>query len=227
MSIPIQVPSENRDKLSSHLIAHINVKLALIGCPPVAVEGNAEFSQIVSAMAEQSREKDRLLGNYLNPADQRIQTFLYDYLAGRARDETAHAHVHPGSRRHWPACSRCRWTATSLLPKSSIPTASPTGRVAQSQKRPPHHRRESFTSPRAACRFPTTNWPCRKSPSPKCSRSPSIRRAKLCACRSPPRSRSRPNVSSRCCSARSSARRCPGSLRKNDGNPLLRRRAIS
>ncbi|HTV60930.1 MAG TPA: hypothetical protein VMH30_00015 [Verrucomicrobiae bacterium] len=80
MSVPIQVPSENRDKLSSHLIAHINVKLALIGCPPVAVEGNTEFSQIVSAMAEQSREKDRLLGNYLNPADQRIQTFLYDYL---------------------------------------------------------------------------------------------------------------------------------------------------
>ena len=31
-------------------------------------------------MAGQSREKDRLLGNYLCPADQRIQTFLYDYL---------------------------------------------------------------------------------------------------------------------------------------------------
>jgi hypothetical protein len=66
--------------LPAHLIAHINVKLALIGCAPVAVEGNVEFTQIVSAMAEQSREKDRLLGNYLCPADQRIQTFLYDYL---------------------------------------------------------------------------------------------------------------------------------------------------
>ena len=31
-------------------------------------------------MAEQSREKDRLLGNYLCPVDQRIQRFLYDYL---------------------------------------------------------------------------------------------------------------------------------------------------
>jgi hypothetical protein len=66
--------------LSSHLIAHINVKLALIGCPPVVVESNTEFSQIVSAMAAQSREKDRLLGSHLNPVDQRIQTFLYDYL---------------------------------------------------------------------------------------------------------------------------------------------------
>jgi hypothetical protein len=66
--------------LSTHLIAHINVKLALIGCPPVAIEGNKEFAEIVSAMAGQSREKDRLLGNYLCPADRRIQTFLYDYL---------------------------------------------------------------------------------------------------------------------------------------------------
>jgi hypothetical protein len=76
----MNVKSNNHDQLSSHLIAHINVKLALIGCPPVAIEGNTEFAQIVSAMVEQSREKDRLLGDYLNPADQRIQTFLFDYL---------------------------------------------------------------------------------------------------------------------------------------------------
>ncbi len=66
--------------LSANLIAHINVKLALLGCPPVAVPGNTEFAEIVAAMAGQSREKDRLLGQYLCPADQRIQTFLYDYL---------------------------------------------------------------------------------------------------------------------------------------------------
>src|SRR4051812_25615246 len=57
----------NREELSSHLIAQINVKLALIGCPPVAIEGDTEFVQIVSAMAQQSREKDRLLGSHLNP----------------------------------------------------------------------------------------------------------------------------------------------------------------
>ena len=66
--------------MSAHLIAHINVKLALIGCAPVAIKGDTEFSEIVSAMAAQSREKDRLLGQYLCPADQRLQTFLYDYL---------------------------------------------------------------------------------------------------------------------------------------------------
>src|SRR5882672_6802787 len=68
------------DKLPAQLIAHINVKLALIGSPPVPIEGDKEFTEIVSALAGQSREKDRLLGHYLCPADQRIQTFLYDYL---------------------------------------------------------------------------------------------------------------------------------------------------
>jgi hypothetical protein len=66
--------------LSAHLVALINVKLALIGCAPVPVKSDVEFDGIVSAMAERSREKDRLLGQYLPPADQRIQTFLYDYL---------------------------------------------------------------------------------------------------------------------------------------------------
>ena len=68
------------DRLPAQLIAHINVKLALIGSPPVPIEGDKEFTEIVSAMAGQSREKDRLLGHYLCPVDQRIQTFLYDYL---------------------------------------------------------------------------------------------------------------------------------------------------
>ncbi len=66
--------------LPAHLIAHINVKLAHIGCQPVPLKGDAEFAEIAATMAGQSREKDRLLGHYLCPVDQRIQTFLYDYL---------------------------------------------------------------------------------------------------------------------------------------------------
>ena len=66
--------------LSAHLIAHINVKLALIGCAPVAVRSAGDFDDIVAAIAAQSREKDRLLGSHLCPADARLQTFLYDYL---------------------------------------------------------------------------------------------------------------------------------------------------
>ena len=67
-------------QLPAHLIAHINVKLALIGCSPVPLKGDKEFVEIAAAMAAQSREKDRLLGQHLCPADARIQTFLYDYL---------------------------------------------------------------------------------------------------------------------------------------------------
>jgi len=66
--------------IPAHLIAHINVKLALIGCQPVPLEGDKEFVEIAAAMAAQSREKDRLLGQHLCPVDQRIQNFLHDYL---------------------------------------------------------------------------------------------------------------------------------------------------
>jgi hypothetical protein len=67
-------------RIPGHLIAHINVKLALIGCSPVPLNGDQDFIEIAAAMAAQSREKDRLLGQHLCPADQRIQNFLHDYL---------------------------------------------------------------------------------------------------------------------------------------------------
>jgi hypothetical protein len=56
---------QEHGKLPAHLVALINVKLALIGCTPVPIKNDAEFAGIVSAMAERSREKDRLLGQYL------------------------------------------------------------------------------------------------------------------------------------------------------------------
>ena len=68
-----------KSQLPAPLIAHINVKLALIGCTPVPNQSGEEFRDIAVAMAAQSREKDRLLGQHLCPADQRIQNFLHDY----------------------------------------------------------------------------------------------------------------------------------------------------
>ena len=61
------------------LIPYINVKLALLGCPPVAAAGQ-EFNDNVATLIAQYREKERLLANHLCPVDQRIQTFLFDYL---------------------------------------------------------------------------------------------------------------------------------------------------
>src|SRR5438445_1196360 len=62
------------------LIPYINVKLALLGFPPVATSAGAEFQDIVSMLVAQHREKERLLANHLCPADGRIQSFIYDYL---------------------------------------------------------------------------------------------------------------------------------------------------
>ena len=66
--------------LPANLIPYINVKLSLLGFQPVATEAGAEFNEVVSTLIAQYREKERLLANHLCPADQRIQTFLYDYL---------------------------------------------------------------------------------------------------------------------------------------------------
>ena len=65
---------------SAHFTPYINVKLALLGFPPVKTEESAKFSDFVSTLVAQYREKERLLSTYLCPADTRIQNFLYDYL---------------------------------------------------------------------------------------------------------------------------------------------------
>ena len=62
------------------LIEYINLKLASIGCPTFGEAHDSELVELVSALLLHQREADRLLANYLCPADQRIQSFLYDYI---------------------------------------------------------------------------------------------------------------------------------------------------
>jgi phosphoenolpyruvate carboxykinase (diphosphate) len=62
------------------LISYINVKLALLGSPGSMDGTDNEFAEIAAALVARYREEERLLASYLSPADQRIQTFLYDYL---------------------------------------------------------------------------------------------------------------------------------------------------
>jgi hypothetical protein len=64
----------------AQLILHINVKLALLGHSPLSAPGAAGLDDILTTLIAQYREKERLLANHFCPADQRIQTFLYDYL---------------------------------------------------------------------------------------------------------------------------------------------------
>ena len=62
------------------LIPYINVKLSLLGFPPVETADTAGLNDIFLTLVAQYREKERLLANHLCPVDQRIQTFLFDYL---------------------------------------------------------------------------------------------------------------------------------------------------
>src|ERR1051325_776546 len=62
------------------LLQYINLKLASLGCPTVAGDTDTEFEQMAGALLLHHRETDRLLADYLCPADQRIQDFLRDYL---------------------------------------------------------------------------------------------------------------------------------------------------
>ncbi len=61
------------------LIDYINLKLAALGCPTCDAGDASRFEEMSALLAHQ-REVNRLLANYLCPADNRIQTFLYDFL---------------------------------------------------------------------------------------------------------------------------------------------------
>ncbi|HTL17369.1 MAG TPA: hypothetical protein VL793_09035, partial [Patescibacteria group bacterium] len=73
-------PTVTTDETTRKLISYIHVKLALLGAPMPANNGEGEFADIASALVARYREEERLLASYLSPCDQRIQTFLYDYL---------------------------------------------------------------------------------------------------------------------------------------------------
>src|SRR5580693_7900709 len=61
-------------------IRYINLKLALLGFPTVAASSDPEFDEMAAALLQHQRETDRLLADYLCPADQRIQIFLNNHL---------------------------------------------------------------------------------------------------------------------------------------------------
>lgn len=66
------------------LIEYLNLKLACLGCPTVQTEEDSAFLDMAAALLPRYQETDRLLADYLCPADQRIQDFLDSYLEGAA-----------------------------------------------------------------------------------------------------------------------------------------------
>ena len=84
------------------LIRYINLKLAYLGCPTAGVEAHSEVDDMVAALLSRHQETERLLADYLCPADQRIQQFLDDYLAPQscsaAPSRGAHRDASPRGR---------------------------------------------------------------------------------------------------------------------------------
>ena len=98
-NIGVGVASESTDPKT---IRYINLKLALLGFV-TAASSDPEFDEMRAALMQHQHETDRLLADYLCPADQRIQTFLNSYLAGTGtHDQIARADFRPGSLRSGP-----------------------------------------------------------------------------------------------------------------------------
>jgi hypothetical protein len=66
------------------LIQYINLKLASLGCPTVTDGSDPAFNEMVTSLLMHTRETDRLLADYLCPADQRIQNYLQQFLGADA-----------------------------------------------------------------------------------------------------------------------------------------------
>ena len=60
---------------------YINLKLAALGQPWYQSDSKMEFLELANDLIKNHREKNRLLTDYLCPADQRIQTFIDNYLS--------------------------------------------------------------------------------------------------------------------------------------------------
>lgn len=72
--------SARTNEQNHRLLSYINVKLALLGSSLAEAGADGEFADLASSLIARYREEERLLASYLCPSDQRIQTFLYDYL---------------------------------------------------------------------------------------------------------------------------------------------------
>jgi hypothetical protein len=79
-SLGLGATSGNAEEKRKKLQLYINLKLASSGQPTV-LSGDDDFLKTAHDLLKSHREKNRLLTDYLCPADQRIQDFLERYLS--------------------------------------------------------------------------------------------------------------------------------------------------
>lgn len=64
----------------AELEAQARLRLALIGLTSSGTASSADVMDLVAPLVARHRQTERLLGSYLCPTDQRLQSFLFDYL---------------------------------------------------------------------------------------------------------------------------------------------------
>ncbi len=72
---------ENKQLNKKRIIQYINLKLAALGYPYYGTKSDIKFLEIAEDLISNHREKNRILSNYLCPADNRIQKFLNKYFS--------------------------------------------------------------------------------------------------------------------------------------------------
>lgn len=80
-SFGISKSGTNEIPRPKRVIEYINLKLAAIGQPWFQSDSRMEFLELANDLIKNHREKNRLLEEYLCPADQRIQSFIDNYLS--------------------------------------------------------------------------------------------------------------------------------------------------
>ncbi len=82
---PTSFNFESQKKIQE--LQYINLQLATLEQPICEVDGNQYYLEIAESLIKNYSQQRRLLVNYRCPADQRIQTFLNDYLSENGEDE--------------------------------------------------------------------------------------------------------------------------------------------
>ncbi|MDD5583201.1 MAG: hypothetical protein PHS99_08345, partial [Candidatus Marinimicrobia bacterium] len=80
-ALGIDLEGKTYQNSSDRLIQYINLKLAAMGQPVFGTLHDKEFIDLARDLIYNHLEKNRLLSNYLCPADQRIQNFITNYFS--------------------------------------------------------------------------------------------------------------------------------------------------
>ncbi len=79
-SLGIITESKKQNFKTKRMIQYVNLKLSALGQPPFKMNSDKRFLDLAADLIKNHKEKNRLLSNYLCPADQRIQNFIDSYL---------------------------------------------------------------------------------------------------------------------------------------------------